>query len=653
MAVARDPNLPVTRVFQRGINAFKAGDYQRAIQCFDQAFQASSSTESIALRINILDSRAAAKDKLNDLRGSLSDSKKVIDLAPESPKTLRAELQQVRLQEQTHMATPGISRAPSSSTSSKPKSDLVGKMPFEIFIDIVSLLDTPTRVRCMGVCSSWRQAILNTPRLWNNLSLNAYNHQKLLTKAKYWLDRLEPDQQLHTLNISPSPIWPPSTVRNLLTFLADKLATRKAAPNTCLRSFSFHQAGTSHGIGVTRKTFADVIAFAYSHRANLFNLELQLPGFITCWMTLPTLLADFPLLNGLKLQGSRGQHITFKKPEDFSRNRVPSSTATHSGSGSPDGNSPSTSGHSQSNSNSLDVSPPVQKVWDQLETLFIHCTSFMPSEELPLGLPSLRSLSLITTVITASTSGSGVRDIFDLGVPGIDFTHLSKLENLEFSGASIGEEQWEPVWRTGGGLPRLKRVRFGVQPHFIPALLELANISPDWSPPQDEVIHEPLRTEIAAVLPELELISLSSLDSRISYKFVAVFGHQFTKLESLSVAGLQLDSDTEPLMVYALRHLPALVNLNLGSTNASPGVIEAIKPGRLEYLKLANCPRVTFWPLSSLVAPKNLHFLDIRGCHLISTREMLEWLARRVTSFVWQEDQDYLARRATRRLFLD
>ncbi|KAA1084193.1 hypothetical protein PGT21_020523 [Puccinia graminis f. sp. tritici] len=526
-------------------------------------------------------------------------------------------------------------------------------MPFEIFIDIVSLLDTPTRVRCMGVCSSWRQAILNTPRLWNNLSLNAYNHQKLLTKAKYWLDRLEPDQQLHTLNISPSPIWPPSTVRNLLTFLADKLATRKAAPNTCLRSFSFHQAGTSHGIGVTRKTFADVIAFAYSHRANLFNLELQLPGFITCWMTLPTLLADFPLLNGLKLQGSRGQHITFKKPEDFSRNRVPSSTATHSGSGSPDGNSPSTSGHSQSNSNSLDVSPPVQKVWDQLETLFIHCTSFMPSEELPLGLPSLRSLSLITTVITASTSGSGVRDIFDLGVPGIDFTHLSKLENLEFSGASIGEEQWEPVWRTGGGLPRLKRVRFGVQPHFIPALLELANISPDWSPPQDEVIHEPLRTEIAAVLPELELISLSSLDSRISYKFVAVFGHQFTKLESLSVAGLQLDSDTEPLMVYALRHLPALVNLNLGSTNASPGVIEAIKPGRLEYLKLANCPRVTFWPLSSLVAPKNLHFLDIRGCHLISTREMLEWLARRVTSFVWQEDQDYLARRATRRLFLD
>jgi hypothetical protein len=243
--------------------------------------------------------------------------------------------------------------------------------------------------------------------------------------------------------------------------------------------------------------------------------------------------------------------------------------------------------------------------------------------------------------------------MFNRGVPGIDFTHLCKLENLEFSGASIGEEQWEPVWRTCGGLPRLKRVRFAVQPHFIPDLLQLANISPDWSPPQDDVINEPLRTEMAAILPELELISLSSLDSSISYKFLAVFGHQFTKLESLSMASLQLDSDTEPLMIYAMRHLPALVNLNLGSTNASPEVIEAIKPGRLEYLKLANCTRVSFRPLSSLVASQHLRFLDITGCHLISTREMLEWLARRVKSLVWQEDQDYLGRRATRRLFLD
>jgi tetratricopeptide (TPR) repeat protein len=100
MAVARDANLPVTRVFHRGITAFKAGDYQRAIQSFDQAFQASSSSESIALRINILDSRAAAKEKLNDLKGSLSDAKKVIDLASESPKvsTSLSHLQPTQLE---------------------------------------------------------------------------------------------------------------------------------------------------------------------------------------------------------------------------------------------------------------------------------------------------------------------------------------------------------------------------------------------------------------------------------------------------------------------------------------------------------------------------------------------------------------------------
>jgi hypothetical protein len=91
MSAKPDLKSSVTRVFQRGITAFKAEDYPRAIQCFDQAFQASSN-DSMPLRINILDSRAAAKEKDNDLKGSLSDSKKVIDMAPESPKVRASRL---------------------------------------------------------------------------------------------------------------------------------------------------------------------------------------------------------------------------------------------------------------------------------------------------------------------------------------------------------------------------------------------------------------------------------------------------------------------------------------------------------------------------------------------------------------------------------
>ncbi|KAI9622639.1 hypothetical protein KEM48_007128 [Puccinia striiformis f. sp. tritici PST-130] len=325
MATNRDPKLPVARVFQRGIEAFKAQDFVRAIQCFDQAFQALSN-EPIALKINILDSRAAAKEKLMIskilLRGTsvllvystrsinFRLQSRCFELAivrlnasprknPSLIETLRAELQQVRLREQTRMAAGENSRA-----SSKTMFNLSGMMPYEIFIAIVSLLDTPTRFRCMSVCSSWRQTILNTPKLWNTLSLNSYNHQKVLTKARYWLDRLGPEQQLHTLNISVSPIWPPCTTHKILAFLADALS-KKSSPKARLRSFSFLHRGASFGLGETQKTFSDVIAFAYLNRANLNNLELQ-------------------------LQGERGQHLFFRRSEDFYRNRDPPLMPSHS-----------------------------------------------------------------------------------------------------------------------------------------------------------------------------------------------------------------------------------------------------------------------------------------------------------------------------------
>ncbi|WAQ84853.1 hypothetical protein PtA15_5A426 [Puccinia triticina] len=688
MVATRDPKLLVTRVFQRGITAFKAEDYQRAIQCFDQAFEASSN-ESVALKINILDSRAASKEKLNDIKSSLSDAKQVIDLAPESPKgyiraarlfnqidrfpasvkmfelaitklksnpkrntllieTLQAELQQVRLREKTHVGTPQIRRATSSSASSKPKSNFVGKMPFEIFIDIVSSLDIPTRFRCMAVCSSWRQTILNTPNLWNTLCLNSHNYQKLLTKAKYWLNRLGPDQQLHTLNISVSPIWPPSTTHSLLTFLAERLST-KTSPNACLRSFSFHHAGASYGIAEIQKTFSVVIAFAYSNRANLFNLELKVPAFITCPLTLPALLADFPCLKGLKLQGERGQSLLFIKSESFYQNYVPSTTPTPSGLVSPDNNDSSASCHAQLLP--LNTSQRTENVLDQqLEALFAQCVSFVPSEEGPIKLSSLRSVSLISTAINAISPDSAQINTVNQYVPGIDFTRLPKLENLDLCRVAVGQEQWEPVWRSFERLPTLRRLRLDGLPHFIPHFLELANVPLHWSP-QDHV-DQPFRVEMETIVPELEFISLSSLDSSMSYKFLAVFGYQFAKLDSLSVAGLLLDSDTESLLIGALRHLPPLVNLNLSNTHARPEVIDAIKPDRLQHLQLGNCTRVTFRSVARLATPNNLQFLDITGCHLISTREMIEWLARRVKVLIWREGQD-LPRRSARRLFLD
>jgi tetratricopeptide (TPR) repeat protein len=85
--VSENPDLEssVTRILQRGANAFEAEDYPQAIQYYDKAFQVSSN-ECKVQRINILDSRAAAKEKNNDLKGSLLDLKQIIDLDPEVPK---------------------------------------------------------------------------------------------------------------------------------------------------------------------------------------------------------------------------------------------------------------------------------------------------------------------------------------------------------------------------------------------------------------------------------------------------------------------------------------------------------------------------------------------------------------------------------------
>lgn len=668
---------PLTRLFQRGIAAFKANHYPRAIQAFDQALKASSDdSSSLTLKVNILDSRAAAKEKINDLKGSLSDSKKVIDLAPDSPKgyiraarlfnkihrfpasikmfelaisrlssnptknstliqTLRDELQQVRILEKNPCAAaPQISLAQSSALSSS----FSARMPFEIFIHIVSCLDIPSRFRCMAVCTSWRQTILNTPKLWDTLSLTGH-HQKLMTKAKYWLKRLEPDQQLHTLTIVVSPSWPSLTLHNLLIFLVDMLA-KKPFPHGSLQAFNFQQLAAPHASRDVQKNCSDALAFAYSNRESLTTLTIRLPAYLTCPQTLPGFLAAFPSLKTLRLLAEREQPYSFTIFADFPPRPLTSPKPMDTEMEPPD---PSTAFGMFLNPASLSAKEQASNLQNQeLETLFLQCVSFMPNEGGPVRLSSLRVISLRYTAIASLLYDSNGRYRRDQSQPGIDFTRLPKVEQMDLCAVALGQRSWDPVWRTFQRLPTLKRIRLEGLPHFIPHFLELANVPPDYHP--SDYLDEPFKVEMEAILPELELLSLADLDVPRAYKFLAIFGYQFQKLDSLSVSGLPLDPATELLLITAFKHLPPLVNLNLGNTNAKPEVIAAIKADRLEHLQLTNCILVTFRSLERLATPK-LQFLDITGCHLISTREMLEWLARRVGSLAWKERESISARR--------
>ncbi|POW19534.1 hypothetical protein PSHT_04540 [Puccinia striiformis] len=487
MATNRDPKLPVARVFQRGIEAFKA--------------------------------KISCEGKINDLKGSLSDAKKAIDLASDSPKgyiraarlfnkinklpasikmfelaivrlnasprknpslieTLRAELQQVRLREQTRMAAGENSRA-----SSKTMFNLSGMMPYEIFIAIVV-----------------------------------------------------------------SPIWPPCTTHKILAFLADALS-KKSSPKARLRSFSFLHRGASFGLGETQKTF-----------------KLQVPASIACPMTLPCFLADFPFLIGLKLQGERGQHVFLQRSEDFYRNRDPPLMPSHSELGPLNRNSSSTS--YQSELLPAGYSTNQQASNPQIETLFLQCVSFIPTEEGPTTLPSLRSISLISTAIIAISA---------------DSTETNSI----IQHVADGQEKWEPVWRSFERLPTLRRLRFEGLPHFIPHFLDLANVPANWSP--QDYVDRPHRIEMESIIPELEFISLSCLDSMMSYSFWRYSGINSPSL-TRSLTGTSYGKvvhQCTTIFTIAREH-------QLSNTHARPEVIEAIKSDRLQHLELVNCTRVRF-----------------------------------------------------------
>lgn len=71
--------------FKTGIEAYRKKEFKDAVENFNTALE---QTNEPNIRIKILDSRAAAKEQLQDFKGALADAKKVIDLCPQLPKVL-------------------------------------------------------------------------------------------------------------------------------------------------------------------------------------------------------------------------------------------------------------------------------------------------------------------------------------------------------------------------------------------------------------------------------------------------------------------------------------------------------------------------------------------------------------------------------------
>ena len=163
----------------------------------------------------LFDSRAAAHEKLEDLKAALEDSRRVIDSAPHQwqgyARCARLFLRMKKPERAMKMVDYALERVKSSDTTRKEtllalKQEIVdfaaavkrhisrttyhfGNIPVEISHEIFSLLvnsDHALVVAVSGVCSTWRSVALTSPSLWSTLVLTKKYPAK---KAKLWIRR--------------------------------------------------------------------------------------------------------------------------------------------------------------------------------------------------------------------------------------------------------------------------------------------------------------------------------------------------------------------------------------------------------------------------------------------------------------------------------
>ncbi|KAL5524228.1 hypothetical protein ACEPAF_9368 [Sanghuangporus sanghuang] len=189
-------------VLSKGIRLYQEGQYEEALKAFDHAIHRNPKDK------NLLDSRAAVLEKLDRLTDALKDSKKVIDLAPDSWQGYRRSallfLQLGKLSASLKMVELAIERVKSTDTKRRAELEALreeilnamkqsqchfAKLPVELQTDIFSLVINGSNARMLAlnlVCRSWRQVMLANPKFWRHLDLGQRSTQKMVDA---WLER--------------------------------------------------------------------------------------------------------------------------------------------------------------------------------------------------------------------------------------------------------------------------------------------------------------------------------------------------------------------------------------------------------------------------------------------------------------------------------
>ncbi|KAF8580946.1 hypothetical protein K439DRAFT_1393208 [Ramaria rubella] len=197
------------RSFRRGIFAFRDLKYEQAVKHFDEAISKGGE------RCNVYDSRAAAYEKLDNIKQALRDSRKAIELGPDMRhgyvRSARLFLRLGKYDTASDMIQLGLNRVQSCFPARRleleemqqtileekeaflaanaPKIPYFSKLPVELISHIFLCgveMDIAFPILASIVCSRWRTVALSTPRLWQCISISYMRPAK---KMILWSER--------------------------------------------------------------------------------------------------------------------------------------------------------------------------------------------------------------------------------------------------------------------------------------------------------------------------------------------------------------------------------------------------------------------------------------------------------------------------------
>ncbi|CAH7682039.1 hypothetical protein BY996DRAFT_4584546 [Phakopsora pachyrhizi] len=612
--VRRDQEATVSIVshnFKKGIAAFNAGEYQRSIKHFDKAIESIEGDDNSNLKVNIFDSRAAAKHKLNDIKGALDDAQKTIHHAPQSPKVSCLFYQINKLKASIQMFKMAIKYSRSGSPAmDRSLTNFFGSLPAEIFIQIVSLLDNGSRFKCLRICSLWRQMILNTPSLWKSITLSS-SFNRSPAKLEFWLERLGLNHCLEHVKIEYSATWKLETLEHIINELIS-LSSDQKSPRMKLKSFSFYS-------NCPLNCSDSVIGLICLNRFSLVDLYIKTHQ-ISFPVTLEVFLKLFPRLRTLKLESGN-------KLSTNSQNFTTLSSLVKNLTGNAESSSP----------DKFSLKIPTLPPLEELGLINVKFEQPVESESYLLKLAHLISVTFI--------SQNGTEQDY---ISMVDFLDLPKLSSLHLSGPSFRLPLVSAPMMFG--YPCLQSIRLSECTQVLETVVNSFRELPEGASFSTQGNQVTFLSSIHQFAPKLKLISLDQIDPIVSYSFLEGFASAFHQLESLSLEGVTISPQTSSMLICALKILPPLIDLNLNDARPRSEVLEAVKLGRLKTLQIRNAVEVTFRSLTRLVQPR-ICYLEITGCRLISSRDMIEWLGRHVDVLSWQ-DESNKRERAMKKLIL-